>query len=72
MDLQDEIEEVAQRAASTTTELGSSTQQPLPDLIAADRYLAGKDALEGTNSNGGKKSGWRCLRAARAKPPGSV
>lgn len=70
-DLSDTIETVAGEPAEASGDTGSMKQQPIPDLIAADAYLSGKTALEGTGVNGGPKSGWNCLRIARAIPPGT-
>lgn len=71
-DLSTRIEEVANDPAAASSDLGSATNQDLSKLIEADKYLAGKTALDGTNAQGGKKSGWAALRPARAIPPGSV
>lgn len=40
-------------------------------LKVADK-LAGNSAVEGTNANGGAKSGWNTLRPARVVPPGAI
>lgn len=71
-DLSTRIEEVANDPAAASSDLGSATNQDLGKLIEADKYLAAKTAAAGTNANGGPKSGWGCLRQARAVPPGSV
>jgi methylmalonyl-CoA mutase cobalamin-binding subunit len=44
---------------------------PLKQLDVADK-VATKAAVAGTNPQGGSKSGWRTLRAARAIPPGAT
>lgn len=41
-DLTDAIAQAAQEPQSATGDNGSATNRPLADLIAADRYLAGK------------------------------
>ena len=43
-DLDDTIRENAQGPAKATGDSGSMEQHPLPDQIAADRYLEGKKA----------------------------
>lgn len=51
----------------------SATEQPLPDLIEADQYLAGKRLTTATNARGGQCSGWAgAARPARVIPPGAV
>ena len=69
-DLSDTIEEAAQDPQSASKDGITATSHPLPDLIAADKYLAGKTAVEGTNDNGGPKSGFGALRPARFIPKG--
>lgn len=72
-DLSEQIETTAtDGVASATVDGRSATAVPIPDLIAADRYLAGKTAVEGTNPNGGKRSAWGKTRMARVVPPGAV
>jgi len=71
-DLSDTIEDAAQDPAAASEDGRSATSRPLADLIAADKYLKSAGALDGTNQNGGPRSGWGCLRMARAVPPGSV
>ena len=70
-DLTSTIETAAAEPAAASGDAGSMQAVSLPDLIAADKYLRGEDALAGTNQNGGLKSGWGCVRIARAKPPGA-
>lgn len=70
-DLKQQIEDAANAPKQMQTDMGKIEEHPLPDLIAADQYLAGKDAAEGTNANGGPKTGWGCVRWARGIPPGS-
>lgn len=71
-DLTDTIATEATLPASSSSDGQSADGQPLPDIIAADKYLKGKEALAGTNSKGGPKSAWRGVRMARAVPPGST
>lgn len=70
-DLTDTIESAAADPASAASDGQSATARPLADLIAADKYLKGQQALEGTNANGGPRSGWVSLRTARAVPQGA-
>lgn len=70
-DLTPEIEQTAAEPAAVTDDSGSATAQPLPDLIEADKYLKGQQALAGANANGGKKSGWGKLRMAKVQNPGA-
>jgi hypothetical protein len=63
-DLSEQIEDAANGVAAASTDAGSATAVPIPDLIAADNHLAGKTALEGTNENGGPVSLWSKLRPA--------
>ncbi len=43
-DIENAIEQSAQGPAQASDESGSMQQHPLPDQIAADRYLTSKDA----------------------------
>ncbi len=64
----DTIAEAANSPVSTTTDGLSVTAVSIPDQIAADKYRAAGEALEGTNSTGGGPvSGWSKMRMARAK-----
>lgn len=45
-DLNDAIEENAKGPAKASGDSGSVEQHPLPDQIAADRYLASKSATQ--------------------------
>ncbi len=65
-DLTDSIEESAQQPAKVVSDGLEVDAQPLPDQIAADRYLKEQAALKGG------VSGWGCTRPARVVPPGSV
>jgi len=71
-DLTDTIEQAAQDPAAAASDGQSATARPIADLIAADRYLKGQQATEGANANGGPRSGWGALRAAKAIPPGGA
>ena len=46
-DLDDTIRENAQGPAKASGDSGSMEQHPLPDQIAADRYLESKKAADG-------------------------
>ena len=69
-DLSDQIEQAASEPQSATVDGRSATAQPIPDLIAADIHLTSKEALDGTNANGGAVSGWRGLRPAIGRSKG--
>ena len=61
--LEDEILENAQGPAKASGDAGSVEQHKLTDQIAADRYLASKDAA---------KSKKRGLRFNKLVPPGTA
>ncbi len=61
-DLEQSIQESAQQPAKATGDSGSVEQHPLPDQIAADRYLASKQAVRL------KRLG---LRFTKIVPPGA-
>jgi hypothetical protein len=61
-ELDEQIETNAQAPRTFAQDGTSATQQPLPDQIAADRYLANKRA-HARNSTG--------LRFFKARPPGA-
>lgn len=63
-DLSERIESVAGSPAAASGDMGSASSHSLPDLIAADKHLAAKEALEGTNEQGGSASLWSKLRPA--------
>ncbi len=67
-----EIEQVAQEPQQSASDGQSASSHPLPDLIETYKFAAEKSALSGTNAKGGPKSGWGCLRTAKAKPPGAI
>jgi hypothetical protein len=60
-DLEAEIRKNAEGPAKASGDAGSVEQHPLPDQIAADRYLAAKDAA---------RSKQRGLRFNKFVPPG--
>ena len=62
-DLKDTIRESAQGPAEAHGDAGGMKQHPLPDQIAADKYLANKGALS---------SGSMGLRRRKIVPPGTV
>lgn len=59
------IEDAITDPAAASQDGRSATARPIRDLIEADQYLSGKEAL----SNG--QSGWAALRPARVVPPGA-
>lgn len=63
MGLEDKINEVASGPAKASGDAGSVEQQPLQDLIEADKYLAQKNA--------GKSSGLG-IKRVQLIPPGAV
>lgn len=67
----DSIAEAAASPQSATVDGLQAAAHPIPDQIAAAKFPASNDALDGTNANGGPKSGWGRLRTARAVPPGA-
>jgi hypothetical protein len=62
-DLQDKIQENAAGPAKVSGDAGSVEQHSLADQIAADRYLAAKDAA---------KKKHRGLRFNKIVPPGTA
>lgn len=66
-----DIGTAASEVESVTIDGQTAANRPLPDLIAADKYTSNKSALTGTNSTGGRRSGWNALRPARVVPPGA-
>ena len=61
-DLTTTIETAAGGPAKVTGDSGSVEQQPILDLIEADRYLKG---------NTGVTKKWHGIRVAKLKPPGA-
>ncbi len=45
--------------------------EKLDEILRLLRAMPSGGAAAGTNGNGGAKSGWRMLRAARYVPPGT-
>lgn len=68
-DLSEQIEEAANNPQAVSGDGGSVTERSIADLIAAEKHLAEKEALAGTNAKGGKKSGFRTLGFARVRMP---
>lgn len=68
----DSIAEAAAAPAEAAVDGQSAKAHPIPDQIAAAEYKAQQDAAAGTNSSGGKKSGWRGLRFGVATAPGQT
>ena len=63
-DLKTTIEEAANGPAKASGDSGSVEQQPLPDLIEADKYLTNKTAMSGNKRFG--------LRFAKLRPSGTA
>ena len=61
-ELEDEIEESAKAPKVIRGDQGSTEEHPLPDQIAADKYLAGKRA---------RSSRYRGLDFIQIVPPGT-
>ena len=61
--LGDQIETIAQGPAEATGDSGSVKEHPLPDLIAADKHLAGR---------GVAADPWGCAKLRKFVPPGTV
>ena len=66
------IAEAATQPASASADGQSAAAVSISDQIAAHKYAAAQASLDGTNDNGGPKTGWSKLRTARAKPPSAV
>ena len=62
-ELEDAIKENAAGPAKASGDSGSMEQHPLPDQIAADKYLANKKAMASPTLG---------LRRLKIVPPGSV
>lgn len=69
-DLTATIADAAANPASVTVGDRSHAEHPLPDLIEAERFLAGKRAGAAKNPVGGPASAWGQTRPARFVPPG--
>jgi hypothetical protein len=57
-DLSDQIEQAANDPAAASVDGQSVTATPIPDLIAADKYLAAKEAAAVTSPTGPRRSAW--------------
>ena len=66
------IAEAATQPASASVDGQTAAAVSISDQIKALQFAKGATALEGTNENGGPKSGWNKLRTAKAVPPGAV
>lgn len=66
-----DIETAAANPLKASGDVGSAEAHKLPDLIAAEKHLAAKESLAGSNENGGPVSGWNRLRKGRVVPPGA-
>ncbi len=64
-----EIAEIGVQS-NTTGDQTTTAMDPEKLLRVADK-VAARDAQAGSNGNGGARSGWRSLRAARYVPPGT-
>lgn len=71
-DLTDQIVSEAAEPIASSGDGESATGRTLTELIEADKYLKGQQAVSVPNENGGPRSGWGGLRTARAIPPGAV
>lgn len=65
-DLSDTIAGAAQAPSEAAIDGMTTKAHPIPDVIAADKYLKGEAAL----ASG--RSGWGATRPARVVPPGSI
>lgn len=63
-DLTAEIETTAAEPASAEGDGQKASSHSLPDLIAADKYLKGQDALS--------RQGWAGIKISRARGSGGV
>ena len=64
-ELASKIDTVAQGPASVRTDAGEVTAQSIPDMIEADKYLAGRNATAASNAHRG-------LRFNKIIPPGTT
>lgn len=62
-DLSEQIEDAAGNPKKVQSDAGSAEAHPLPDLIAADRYLKSNDAQEQPHKG---------IRFHKWRPPGAV
>lgn len=70
-ELTQQIEDAIAAPISATINDKSATEQSIPDKIAGVTFVQGARALSGSSGRGGRKSGWNCLRPAKAVPPGA-
>lgn len=63
-DLSDEIETAASEPASAESDGQKAQSHSLPDLIAADKHLASRDAMS--------RPGWGGIKISRARGSGAV
>lgn len=69
-DITEAIEQAAIDGVQSHTVDGKTTVAvPIPDQIEAAKFVESRQAVAGTNAKGGRKSGWRSLRPARAILP---
>jgi hypothetical protein len=68
----DSIAQAATDPASGSVDGRAAEAHPLPDQLEVLRAKAAQDALAGTNSNGGAKSGWGATRPAVARFKGGT
>lgn len=68
----DSIAEAAANPQSASVDGQQAAAHPIPDQIEAAKFQASNEALDGTNDNGGPRSGWGRLRTARVVPPGAA
>lgn len=66
------IEQVIEEPRSATVDGQTVTNHSPLELIEAVRKAQGRDALAGTNSNGGRMGGWGGATRERVKPPGGA
>lgn len=68
----DTIAENAAGPQSASQDGRSASAHSIPDQILAHTHKKNADAVEGTNAQGGAKSGWRTLRPAQVVLPGAT
>ncbi len=69
-DIQDAVTQAGIDPAQASVDGQSVTAQDPLKLIAVENHVAARDALVGSNDNGGPRSGWGKGRMAKAVPPG--
>lgn len=70
-ELTQRIEDAISEPASAAVDGRSASAPSISEQIKGVQFVEGRTALDGTNPAGGKKSGWNCLRQAKAVPPGA-